>query len=101
MQELKNRDMTQADLARATNITSAHMSRIISGERNPGKEALSNIAHALRLSPEVVLEKAGLLSPRNTRSAVKNMAIGIIDSLSEEDAAFIANFLNSYVHSKK
>lgn len=64
LDELKERDMIQAELARACKITTAQMSRIISGARNPGKDTIVNIAQALKIPPEVVFRAAGLLPPK-------------------------------------
>ena len=63
MQELRSRNMSQSDLSRSSNITTAQISRIISGQRNPGQDTLSAIAKAFKLPPEFVFEKAGILPP--------------------------------------
>lgn len=63
LDELKERNMIQAELARACKITTAQMSRIISGTRNPGKDTIVKIAKALKIPPEVVFRAAGLLPP--------------------------------------
>lgn len=93
--------MSQSDLSRASNVTTAQISRIISGQRNPGKDTLTAFARALKLPPELVFEKAGILPPKNDLSPIKRAAINIVENLSEEDAAFIENFLRSYAQSKK
>ncbi|PKN91074.1 MAG: hypothetical protein CVU44_20885 [Chloroflexi bacterium HGW-Chloroflexi-6] len=67
LEELEKRKMTQADLARATDITTAQMSRIVSGQRNAGKDTLTAIARALHLPPHLVFEKAGVLPPEKEK----------------------------------
>jgi len=72
LKELTKQSMSQADLARASGITTAHMSRIISGERNAGKDALAKIAYALRLPPETVFIAAGIYKPTYTKDDEKD-----------------------------
>lgn len=59
--ELKERRWTRADLARATSMTSATMTRVFNGERKPGPDLCNAIAEALGIPPEMVFRKAGLL----------------------------------------
>jgi transcriptional regulator with XRE-family HTH domain len=61
--ELKRKNISQKELADISGVTPAQISRIISGTRGAGDQALNAIAHALHLSPKLVFEKAGLLSP--------------------------------------
>jgi transcriptional regulator with XRE-family HTH domain len=70
--ELIRRDMSQADLARDSGLTTAAISRFMSGSRNASAEACSAIAKALNLPPEVVFREAGLLPPE--REAVNGLA---------------------------
>lgn len=59
--ELTVKGWDQAELSRRSGITTAHISRIMTGQRHPGTEALSGIAHALRLPAEDLFRRAGLL----------------------------------------
>ncbi len=61
--QLKLLDLSQADLSRTTGITTAHMSRLISGQRKPGNDAILSIARALKIPPEDVFRAAGILPP--------------------------------------
>lgn len=62
--EMDRRRMTQADLARASGLSTAAISRIISGVRRVGPSACRAIARALNLPEESVFRRAGLLSDR-------------------------------------
>jgi len=62
-QELEIREWSQVDLSRKTGISTAQITRIISGERGFGIEALASISNALEVSPITILRKAGLLPP--------------------------------------
>ncbi|MHB9133540.1 MAG: helix-turn-helix domain-containing protein [Armatimonadota bacterium] len=63
-EQLDRRGWDQAELARRSRITNAHISRIMSGENQAGPEASLKIARALHLPPEDVFRHAGLL-PRS------------------------------------
>lgn len=53
--------MSQADLARRSNVKAASISRIMSGARNVGTEAASAFAQALHLDEGIVFQAAGLM----------------------------------------
>jgi transcriptional regulator with XRE-family HTH domain len=67
-EQLKAKGWKQADLARAAHIDEAVISNIIRGKRGPGLDSCRAIALALDLSPNVVLEAAGLLKPKDAPS---------------------------------
>lgn len=59
--QLQQRGWDQSELARRSHITTAHISRIMSGENQAGPEACVKIARALQLPAEVVFREAGWL----------------------------------------
>lgn len=61
--ELSARDWTQADLVKRSGLSSGHVSRLMSGEREFGLDAYRSIARALRLSLEDLFRLAGVLPP--------------------------------------
>ncbi len=63
--ELKHRNLSLSDLARRSNITRSHISRILSGDRTPGMNTLVAIARALSLPEEDMLRHAGMLAIKN------------------------------------
>jgi len=64
LSKLKEKEWSQADLARASGLTTAAISKYING-RIPDTEALKKIAHAFRLPNEQVFEAAGVFSPKS------------------------------------
>lgn len=84
-EELDRRNMSQADLARACNITAAHISRIVSGERNVGTTSLTNFAQALNLPVDFVFEKAGFLPPTSDLSPTQRTLIDLVKDLPDSD----------------
>lgn len=61
--EMKKRDLSPADLARLSGKAQAVISRVLNNERDPAPETLTALARALRLPPEIVFRRAGLLPP--------------------------------------
>ena len=61
LQELEAKNMTQAKLARACGISTAQMSRIVSGSRGVSNDTLIAMADALQISRESILRAAKLL----------------------------------------
>ena len=66
-EELAERHWTQAELAKRSGVSPAQITRVLSGERGLGELSIIAIAQALKLPPEQVYRKAGLL-PRQERS---------------------------------
>ncbi len=61
--ELQQRDMSQADLARASGITRGGISNLLNQVRKPDPDTCIAIAKALKLAPETVFRAAGMLPP--------------------------------------
>lgn len=61
--ELKARGWTIAELARRGHMKPSSLSRVLSGTRKAGPELCNAIARALRIPPEDVFRRAGLLPP--------------------------------------
>lgn len=93
LKELEKRNMSQSDLARACSITTAQISRIISGTRSAGKDSLTAIAHALRLPPDLVFEKAGILPPKIELSALKRRLLHVAEGLPDSDIELALSLL--------
>ncbi len=64
LEQLNEINWSQADLARASGLTRAAISRYINDlPRTPDEAALRKIAKAFRYSPEIVFRAAGILPP--------------------------------------
>lgn len=53
---MQQADMTQEDLARATGLTQASISRYAAGIQMPGLRAIINLAHALGISTDELID---------------------------------------------
>ncbi len=61
LDQISSRGWSQADLSRSANLTTAAVSRILTGTRGPGPETCVGIAKALNLPVSYVFQQAGLL----------------------------------------
>jgi transcriptional regulator with XRE-family HTH domain len=100
-EQIDNKNISQKELADMSGVTPAQISRVISGSRGIGSDALSKIAIALNLSPDFVFEKAGLLPPKSDISSTKRAAIHAIEDADEDDADFIYKWLTERKQHKK
>ena len=91
--ELRLRDWSQSDLSRACNITTATVSRIITGDRKVGKDVAIAIAKALRVPQEVVFQKAGILTS-NIDDELTRQVTYYFNTLSEEGKKQALDFLD-------
>lgn len=69
VEQLNLKGISQQELARRTGISSAHVSRIVSGERGVGEKSLYLISKALQIPPEELYRRYGLLPPKPKESA--------------------------------
>ncbi|MHB9132901.1 MAG: helix-turn-helix domain-containing protein [Armatimonadota bacterium] len=84
-EELRQRRWDQLEIRRQGGLTSAQISRIISGERKPGPTACVVIARALGLPPEEVFRRAGLLPPAREPVEGTRDLVYLFEHLDEED----------------
>jgi len=82
--ELEKRDMSQSDLARASGVTRAMVSKTINGKSGVSAKSFANISRALNLPLEFVFEKAGLLPPSGLSEAQREL-IELVREMPDED----------------
>jgi transcriptional regulator with XRE-family HTH domain len=82
--EMKKRGWKQADLARAANLDSAVISNIYNGRRKMGDETGRAIANALRIPPEEIFRKAGLLPKQLDDDSATRLAYRIAQLPAED-----------------
>lgn len=100
--ELKKREWSQADLARAAQVSRSAISEIISGRRQVGKDTANAIAEALKIPPEHVFRAAGILPSqpdadpwveemdaklRQLSPELRDLAARVIESIIESEEA--------------
>lgn len=89
--ELNDRGWTQADLSRFSNLSTAAISRMMTGARGIGPDACLAIANALRIPPEIVFRAAGLLPPKPDDEVTLEEWRYVLEQLSEEDREELLN----------
>jgi transcriptional regulator with XRE-family HTH domain len=83
--ELQQRGWNQAELARRSRLTTAQVSRIMTGEQSPGPVSCQKLARALHLQPEDVFRRAGLLPPAVKPPDGTEELVSLFSALSEAD----------------
>lgn len=63
IEQLRIRNISQAELARVSGVSKGTVSNLINGTKGAGQDSLTAIARALRLPPEEVFRRAGILPP--------------------------------------
>ena len=96
-EQMEQRKWEQSDLARESGITSAQISRILSGARNAGPDACTAIARAFRLPPEEVFRAAGILPPVSPMTTTRREADYLFARLTEEEQRFLLTQMRALV----
>lgn len=92
--ELNKRDMSQADLARKSDLTRGAVSHLINQQRQPGPDACLAIARALSLPPELVFRQAGLLPSEEIAHNVSDEIIAYkVSELSQSQKDQVLQFI--------
>jgi transcriptional regulator with XRE-family HTH domain len=100
--ELEKRKISQKELADLSGITPAQISRIISGTRGAGEQALVAIARALRIPPELVFQKAGLLPITHSElSSKKRELLANLENADDNTVQFVIDMLEVAVKNKQ
>lgn len=83
LDQINSRGWTQADLSRSAGLTTAAVSRIMTGTRRPGPEACTGIAKALGLPISYVFQRAGLLPNDPEPEASEELIIWLENELAK------------------
>lgn len=94
-EEMAKRGWRPADLARKAEIDSGFLSRILSGQRQPGLDACIGIARALGVSIDTVVRHArpGELPPITSDQASEREILYKIRSLDQEDRLKVMEYI--------
>jgi len=91
--ELQNRDWSQSELARASGLHRAIISKIILQGSDPKPETLEAIAKALKFPPEQVYRVAGILPPAPNVDEEIEQIVHETSKLSKDDQREILAFI--------
>lgn len=83
--EMQKREMSQSDLARASNLKRATVSNVLNRVRQPGTYVLKALAKGLDMPLDLVYQKAGLLPARTGPSELELRWRHIFENASEQE----------------
>ena len=96
--EIRERNMSQSDLARASGVTRAAISDVVNGRRMPGKVLLNGVARALSIPPEQVFRVAGILPPSDGVDDEIERIIHEANKLNAQDKAEVLAFIRMKIN---
>ena len=101
--QLEQRGMKPADLARKSDLDSAVVSNLMNGKRNPGIRTCKAIARALEISEDEVLQAAGLLQTDSTDDPAVKAVVTLLRDMRPDDVLDILEYvrLQKRLSSKK
>lgn len=94
LERLKELEWSQADLARASGLTTAAISKYING-RIPDEAALRKLAKALKMPPDLVFEKAGILPPKSDLTPLQRSIMEMVKNLPDNDLSMVEIMLRA------
>ncbi len=101
LEELNKREWNQADLVRKSKLKSSTLSRLITGQRNPGKKTAKAIALALGYPPEYIFRLAGILPPERETDPTEEELIYLYGTLTESERQEALDWLRYKSEKKK
>ena len=93
IERLREKNISQSELARMAGISKGTVSNLINGTKGAGQDSLTAVAHALRLPPELVFEKAGILPPKTEPSSIKRKLVHLAEDLPDSDVELVIAML--------
>jgi DNA-binding XRE family transcriptional regulator len=98
--EMDKRNLSQADLARAANVTRSTINGVVTETRGPGGELCKAIAKAFHMPAEEVFRIAGLLPPSPNVDKDTAQMIELLSKLSPDERKEVMNYVKFKVTEK-
>lgn len=95
--ELRERQLSQAELARQAKVSRGAISHIINGSRQVGTEICEGIARAFKLPPEDVYRIAGLLPAEGKNDTRDNELVYLFKLLPESEKQQVLDYVRYIV----
>jgi len=83
--EVERRGWSFRETARRAGLSATAVSQVVGGQANPGLDFCIGLARALKIPPEQVLRRAGLLPPRAEGDELLDTLLHYYDLLSRGD----------------
>jgi len=91
--ELRTRELSQAELARMAGVTRSGINGVIKGTTRPSNNLLLAISKSLRISPEILYQEAGLLPNDKKDDFLENLNY-TLSLLPPEDQRDVFDYIN-------
>ena len=95
--ERNARYWTFNELARQAGLSSAAVSMVMSGQRNPGTDFCEGVARAFNLPPADVMRRAGILPQIPEEDAQFEVVRNLFNQLTSEDQERVVTILQGFV----
>lgn len=99
-EEMRKRGLSQNQLAKKAGVTQGAISHIIAGRRLPGVDLLDGISRALKIPPEEVYRRAGLLPQKSPYQERIERIYYKLSTLDEQDRQQVEDYIE-FLLSKK
>lgn len=99
--QLNDRNWSHRELGRRAGVSGAAVSRVISGEQNPGADFCAKIAKALGEPQDKIFRLAGLLSSNPGPARCEDELLAVFRQLSEERQGFLLDAARGLVRPQK
>jgi transcriptional regulator with XRE-family HTH domain len=86
LNELRQRGMSQYELARISGVPRSRITYMITGKQHGSASMLTDLAHALNLPVDLVFVKAGILPVDPELSQIKRIFIDLVKRMPDQDA---------------
>ena len=93
--------MSQHEFARVAGVSQGAIGNVIRGDRQPGARLCLSIANALKVPPEIVFRRAGLLPARGPRTEAAEQMLYLIEQLPPGEQAEILELLRFKVERRQ
>lgn len=95
-EEIQRAGISQADVARKSGVSPAHITKVLKGERGLGENSLRAIAEALKIPPEQAFRDVGFLPPVPAKTEQSEQLLYLFNQLDpdkKQDLLGYAEFL--------
>jgi transcriptional regulator with XRE-family HTH domain len=99
-EQMKERGLSQSELARLSGVTQAMISLVLSGQRNPGPDFCLGVAKALNTDPEIVFQHAGLFPDDEEETPELKEAAHLFTQLSDRQQDDMLAMMRAMVNAK-
>jgi len=95
--ELNKRGWSNLELSKRSGVATSTISMIVSGQNKPGYNFCVRISRPLKLPPEIVLRKAGLLPKKPEDNELNEQLLFLFEKLPSEQKSLVLLMIRALV----